>query len=125
MCLTCLNNELNSIEDYNREIRELLTTINCECCKSFPNFLLGVNEDLKILTLTKIKKRKIVCPDLAEKIEGFEGMVEARINHKLNSVLEQVDDASHELSDGLYLTRMNELKDINDMLTSIKEADHR
>jgi hypothetical protein len=52
-------------------------------------------------------------------------MVKKRIKNKLDNCLEQIDDCSHELQEHNYLNKMNELKDLNDMVGILDEADHR
>ena len=125
MCLGCLEKQLASIEEYGKEVGDYLATITCECCKSYPNFLMGVNNDLKVLTLTKIKRREQICLHGVRALKGFEDMLKKKVKAKLNSVVEQIDDAKHDLTDDKYLQKMNELKDLNDCLNGIEEADHR
>jgi len=125
MCINCLKKNLSSIEAYGKEINDYLTTITCECCRSYPSFLLGVNDDLKVLCLTKMKKEGQVCPNGIRHLTRFEGMVKKRIKNKLDNCLEQIDDCSHELQEHNYLNKMNELKDLNDMVGILDEADHR
>ena len=124
MCITCLKNELPVIDDYDKDVNERLASITCECCKTYPTFLLEVNTDLRVLCLTKIKRHEQVCPNGIRKLKQFESMVKLRIKNKLNDVLEQIDNKSHEYKEQDYLNRMNELKDLNDYVGILDEADH-
>ena len=56
MCIGCLRNQIECFENTKIEMEKELENISCECCKSYPRFLLSMNEDLKVLALTKIKK---------------------------------------------------------------------
>ena len=70
MCVGCLNNVLENIELYDKEVKKTLEGIQCECCKSFPNFLLGVNQDLRVLCSVKIKQYNC-CIMEVKKIKHF------------------------------------------------------
>lgn len=125
MCLDCLKLKLESIEEYDTRMRGFLESKTCECCKSYPNFLKEVNEDLKVLCLTKMKKYgENVCPHHLEKVKEFEGMVKRRISFRLNAVMEQLDDAKDELQEGHYLTKCGDLKDLNDFVAQLDTADN-
>jgi hypothetical protein len=52
-------------------------------------------------------------------------MVQLRIKNKLNNALESIDNCKEEINNQEYLIKMNELKDLNDMVKEIEEADHR
>ena len=125
MCIGCLKKNLSSIETYGNEVNDYLTSITCECCRSFPSFLLSVNDDLKILCLTKMKRQEQVCPNGILRLTSFEGMVKERIKYKLNKALEKIDDSSHEITSQSYLNKMNNLADLNHMVVVLDEADHR
>jgi PHD/YefM family antitoxin component YafN of YafNO toxin-antitoxin module len=125
MCISCLQNQLTSIEEYDRENSEYLAGIKCECCKSFPSFLLSVNNDLKLLCLTKMKRHRVVCVSGGEKLMRLEELVKQKIKNRLESVLEQIDDVKEELNDHLYLNRMDQIKSLNDMVGELDDADHR
>jgi hypothetical protein len=124
MCLNCLKLKLVSVENYDKEAREILKETTCECCKSFPNFCKEVNEDLKVLCLTKMKKYdENICHHRLEKIKEFEGMVKRRISNRLNACMEQLDDAKDEIKDGDYLFKAEGLKNLNDFVAEIDKAD--
>jgi hypothetical protein len=125
MCLGCLEKQLESIEEYGERVEEYLATITCECCKSYPNFLMGMNNYLKMLTLTKIKRRGQVCPNSILASKGIEDLVKKKVQENLTRALEGIDDIKCDITDDQYLTKMNDLKDLNDCLTNIEEADHR
>ena len=125
MCIGCLKKNLSSIETYGNEVNDYLTSITCECCRSFPSFLLSVNDDLKILCLTKMKRQEQVCLNVILRLTSFEGMVKERIKYKLNKALEKIDDSSHEITSQSYLNKMNNLADLNHMVVVLDEADHR
>jgi len=102
-----------------------LVGIKCECCKSFPSFLLTVSADLKILCLTKMKRCSVVCVSGVEKLMRLENMGRQRIKSRLENCVEWIDEVKEEITDKLYLTRMDQLKSLNDMVANIDEADHR
>ncbi len=57
MCNKCLSNLIESSNDYANNIQNHIETLNaCEGCKSYYNFLLGLNDDCKELCLAKVKK---------------------------------------------------------------------
>lgn len=125
MCFNCLNETLSSIEEYEKTVKDCLTTVECEGCRSYGSFLLGVNDDLKVLCLTKMKRQGEVCYNGVCQLMRFEGMVKKRIKNKLDGCLERIDECSHELKEQSYLNKMNDLKDLNDMVDVLDEADHR
>ena len=125
MCINCLKKNLSSIEEYDKEISEYLMTTTCECCRSYRSFLLNVNNDFKVLCLTKIKRQEQVCLNGIIKLTEFEGLVKQRIKNKLNFCMEQIDEKKDELHDGSYLNKMNDLKDLSDFIDILDEADHR
>ena len=127
MCINCLKIKLSCIEDYDKQIKEELNGMSCECvaCKSFPSFLLGVNNDLKVLCLTKMKRYNQVCINGIETISLFEGILKEKIKNKLNCCMENIEDIKEELHDVSYLNKMDELKSLYDFVKMIDEADHR
>ena len=123
MCVGCLNKVLESINKYDKEVKEFLDKIQCECCKSYPQFLLGVNQDLRVLCSVKIKQYNC-CITECRKIKIFEGMVRQRIKRKLNMAVEGIDGVKEDLKDNEYLMKMNEVKDLYDFVEEIDKADH-
>ncbi len=121
MCLDCLNNHLELVGKNETLLNEYIEENDCECCKRYYGFLLAVNDDLKVLLKTKIKLNTTIDKT---KVMHFEGMVKKRITNKLNCILEELDDAKEEMPDGQYLTKMNDIKGVNDFLNSIEKADH-
>jgi hypothetical protein len=124
MCINCLNIKLEQIGEYEKEVSELKDTLNCECCVSYLNLLLNVNNDLKILCLTKIKKQGQICPNVFLRLDYFESMVKQRIKNKLNDVIGMIYDEKENMKEHMYLKRMNNLKQLNDFVAEIDEADH-
>ena len=61
---------------------------------------------------------------IISKLSTLEDLVLKRINHKMRSVLDAVEENSNGMKEGCYLNKMNDLKDFNDFLESIKRADH-
>ena len=124
MCLTCLKRNLVSIEGYEKDTIEFLEKTTCECCRSFPNFLRELNNDLKLLCLTKMKKYdENTCSHQLEKVKEFEGMVKNKIRFRLNAVMEQLDGAKEEIKEGAYLKKCSELKELNDFVEVLDKAD--
>jgi hypothetical protein len=124
MCINCLTDKLSAIDKYENEVNEFKNSIQCECCISYHNFLLGVNDDLKILCLTKIKRNHHVCPRGIMKLFNFENMVKLRIKNKLNDALEYIDEKKDCSMEQNYIIKMNDLKALNDFLEEIEKADH-
>ena len=124
MCINCLNNKLEAIAECEREVKKHRDTLTCVGCKNYYNCLLDLNNDCKILVLTKIK-RNVVNSCEGRKVKKFEKMVELRIKNHLNFMLENIDDSKDECKEGLYLSRMNDLKGFSDFIENINEADHR
>jgi len=124
MCFNCLCIKLKSIEEYETEIKGDNETLDCECCKSYNNFLLGVNEDLKILCLTKMKRAEQVCPNGIRRLTKFEGMVKKRIQNKLTNCLECIEKQKENLGSGKYFVKMADLKNLSDFVDILDEADH-
>jgi len=123
MCVGCLNKVLESIDEYDKRVKEFLETIHCECCKSFPNFLLCVNQDLKVLCSVKIKQHNCCFMEF-RKLKHFEGMVRQRIKSKLDMAVEKIDEVKEDMSNNQYLTKMNDVKDLYDFVEIIDNADH-
>lgn len=121
MCLNCLNNHLELVVKNESHLNECLEETECECCKNYYEFLIAVNDDLKVLIKTKIKRNTVIDKT---KVMHFEGMVKKRISNKLNFFIETLDNEKDDMSDGHYLSKMNEIKGVNDFVNSIEEADH-
>ena len=112
------------IEEYENEVTEALASLTCDCCRSYPSFLIGVNNDLKILCKTKIKRHQEEVPQDIMKLTVFEGMVKRRIRNKLDDVMEQVYDEKENIDDSTYLNQMNDLKGLNDFVGILDKSDH-
>ena len=125
MCLNCLKKILAAIKDYEKGINKFLSEVTCECCRSYPLFLKSVNDDLKILCLSKMSRNKQVCLNKIRRLLTFEETIKKRINHKLMSVMEQIDNEKEDLSEGDYLNKANQLKSLRDTIELLEEADHR
>jgi ferredoxin len=125
MCKTCLLTHLPIIAEYEEEVKTFRAGVTCECCKSYYDFLLEVNMDYKVLCLTKIKRCEQVCPNGIRHYSRFEEMVKLRIKNKLTNALDIIDEGKDEIHEGQYLAKMNELKDLNDLMASLEKADHR
>ena len=124
MCITCLKRRLEAVDVYDKDVTEEMNSINCECCKVYSEFMLSINSDCKILCLTKLKKKSEICRHKRDKFTHFEGMVQLRIKNKLEFAVNTLFDKREHMNDGKYLNRMTELKDLNDFVVSIEEADH-
>jgi hypothetical protein len=123
MCVGCLNKVLEGIEEYDKDVKKTMENIHCECCKSYPNFLLGVNQDLKVLSSVKIKQYNCCIVEF-RKLKHFEGMVRQRIKNKLDMVVEKLDEVKEDITDNEYLTKMNNIKNLYDCIEAIDNADH-
>lgn len=130
MCISCLNNVLESIFEFETEIKDFISSITCECdnCdrKLWANFLLGVCQDLQVLIRVNIKINiKMETPSLCTaKLSQFEGNVRLRIKNKLTDMLEYIDEDKEKMESAVYLNKMNQLKDLNDYVVSIEKAFH-
>ena len=126
MCLSCLDNQLVSIDEYDKELTEFLSGMTCECCMSYPKFLKRLNGDLKVLCLTK-KKKHTETMDFQgwKRILTLEEAFKMKIDQQLQEVMEQLDDAKGELTDEGYLSKANQLKSLKDMVKNLEDAEHR
>ena len=125
MCKSCLENQLSVIAEYDETVKTARDKIDCECCKSYHNFLIGVNEDYRVLCLTKIKRCGQVCPNRIRRLCRFEEMVKLRIKNQLTYALEQIYEGKNEIHEGQYLTKMNDVKALNDYMEELENSDHR
>jgi hypothetical protein len=125
MCLSCLKNQLASFDDYDKCITEDLAKLTCECCRSYPSFLKRINQDLKVICLTKIKIHEQVCPKSIQRLVYLEMSVKQRVKESLQNTMEQLDEAKDDISEGKYLDKANQLKSLNDVIELMEEADHR
>jgi hypothetical protein len=126
MCLKCLTNELESIEDYNNRITEFLSEITCECCKSFPTFLIKINGTLKLLCLIKMKRHtEIMDSKKMMNLMRMEKGYKMEIDEKLEYAMEQLDDIKEDILDASYLNKANHLKSLKDMVKNLNDAEHR
>jgi len=125
MCKSCLLSLLPIIAEYEEEVKTIRAGVTCECCKSYYDFLIAVNTDYKVLCLTKIKRCEQVCPNGIRHYSRFEEMTKLRIKHRLTFALEKIDDSKDEIHEGQYLAKMNDLKNLNDLMEELEKADHR
>jgi len=125
MCLNCLQNHLDEINEFEIEITDYVVNKSCQCCLSFPLSIKSVIQDLKILCLTKMKKYdKDLCRCKLIKISVFENILKKKISTKLQECMEELDEKREKLNDNSYLNRANELKNMNDLMGKLEEADH-
>jgi hypothetical protein len=72
-----------------------------------------------------MSRNKQVCLNKIRRLLTFEETIKKRINHKLMSVMEQIDNEKEDLSEGDYLNKANQLKSLRDTIELLEEADHR
>ena len=126
MCNNCLTNLIKNIEEYQAKIeKHLEQNLISECCSVFLKFLYGICNDMKLLSLTKIKKNNQVFFNGFKKMKEFEEQLKYKIKIKLDSGLERIDDCKEYMKEQTYINQMNLLKDMNDTFEAIEEADHR
>lgn len=129
MCLSCLQNQLNSIEEYDKEIEEYLAEITCECCSSYPRFLKHINQGLKVIALAKMKRQEQVCPNGKLHILRMELRTKEKIKAELADAMEKLAEATEDpetpLCEGRYLEKANQLKALHEKLDELDDADHR
>ena len=125
MCRSCLQENLNSLEEFDEHINEAIKEITCECCRSFPLFMKSVNQDFKVLCLTKMKKYDHASPIQIRKTLAFEKAMTRKINEQLKEAMEQLDDQKDEMKNGSYLARANDLASLKNGLSVLEEAEHR
>lgn len=123
MCIDCLNNVVEVIDRYENDMCEFKKAVTCECCIDYLTFLLGVNQDLKVLCCVKIKQHTCDTNEL-KKITHFEEMVRLRIKNRLNFGLEKIEDSKEGMKNGDYLVKMNQLKSMHDLIKDIDNANH-
>jgi hypothetical protein len=129
MCLSCLRNKLDAIEEYDKEVEGHLAETKCECCASYPRFLKHINQGLKVVALAKIKRIGQVCPNGKRHIRRMELRTKERIKAELAGAMEQLAEATEDperpLCEGSYLDKANQLKSLHDFLDELDDADHR
>jgi len=125
MCINCLNTTIEDLNEYEKDISVYRDSIECLCCRGFPNFTIGVSQDLRVLCNVKIKKRDAYCLHSFYKLENLEESIKLKVKNKLTNAMETLDDVSHEISEIQYLTKVNELKKLNDLMGHIESQDHR
>lgn len=127
MCIGCLERTTKEIE---KMLEQGAGRDACSCpydCvdkKSYKIWLTTLN-DLKVITLTKIKKKGQVCIRGWTKLDKFEAVVKTGFKNKLDEYLDYTDDHKETLGSGIYLDTMNFLKRMNDLLQRIEEADEK
>jgi hypothetical protein len=124
MCVSRLIDYLEMINEFNKDITEQMNSINRECFNDNSEFVLSITSNCKILCLTKLKKKSEICRHTLDKLTEFEGMVQLRIKNHLERAVNAVFDNREHMDDREYLIRMNELKDLNEFLVMVEEADH-
>jgi hypothetical protein len=133
MCINCLQNELNSIKDYDKEVSEYLAKIACPCyaCASFPDFLKHINQGLMIVCLAKIKRgsEEGNCPHAFRRLIHMERKTKEKIKAELSNAMEKITEATEypemPLCEGKYLKMADELKGLHECMERLDEADHR
>lgn len=125
MCIQCLKLILKEIDTNDTFITSSNHTLDCPCCIKHTTFLRSVNNDLKVLCLTKMKKNSQACLHGLSHLTRFDETLKCKIKHKLQIYLEELDDNKQELSEIHYLNEMNNLKVLNDCLNNLEKADHR
>jgi hypothetical protein len=126
MCIDCLNNQLDEIEEYEQALTEFLDGITCECCKSYPSFLKDCCRNLKILCLTKKKKHTETMDYQGwRKLLTLEEAFKMRLDAQLQSAMEQMDEQKEGLTSENYLVKANQLKSLKDIVKQLDDAEHR
>ena len=125
MCNGCLTNAVEFVNEWVEERQTCVETTKCEGCKEYYTFLIRLSEDCKVLCLTKMKKNNEECVIQKQQVSKFEGMVKERIKNKLDALLDAIEEAKDKMICGTYLSKMNDLKDINDFVEHIEELDHK
>jgi hypothetical protein len=126
MCLKCLTNQLESIEDYNNQVTEFLSGTTCECCKRFPTFLIKINGTLKLLCLIKMKRHtEIMDSKKMMNLMRMEKRYKLEIDEKLESAMEELDENKDDMPDANYLNKANHLKFLKDTVKILNDAEHR
>lgn len=124
MCNNCLKIKIECCDEYDKRISEYVLNLNCEGCKNYYLFLIDLNIDFKILCLTLIKKNNETNSNKFSRLLKFENLVLKRIDNKMRYILDTIEENSSEMKEGCYLNKMNDLRDFNNFLESIKEANH-
>ncbi len=121
MCLNCLSLKLDVINKRQEHLCRLIEEdLECPCCIGFTEFLRDMNEQSKVLVLTKMKRGT----SLSAKVCKFEGIIKQRITDSLNEMMEALENHKEESEEGHYLNRMNNLKAVYDDVVDIEELDH-
>ena len=129
MCIACLNKHLASVEEYQKEVEEIILNINCECCRTYPEFLKHNLQGLKLICLTKIKKNTLRCPKSIHTLIHMETHMKQEIKKNLAGLMDTLTEATTDtekpLCEGSYLNKANQLKSLYDFIEMLDEADHR
>lgn len=124
MCLTCLKRYDEDMKADIKNLKEHFNKLTCECCISYYKVIIRVYMELKLLCNMKMKKYQ-VCSNCSEDYSSWELYCKTRIKTNLENILETVEEVKEKLSDCSYLSKMNSIKELNDLMKEIEEADHR
>ena len=72
MCISCLQNQLIAIEDYDKYLSEYLASVCCPTCALYPIFLKHINMRLKVVCHAKMKKTEEICPNKVRRLTLIE-----------------------------------------------------
>ena len=120
MCLNCLTKMREDIKSDIKDLKEKIDKITCEGCINYFKAIIKVNIFIDVLCSIKIQKYE----------DGFdyteeENEIKTMIKDDLESLLTAIEEMKEEMTDGSYLSKMNNIKELNDLMKDVEEADHR
>lgn len=123
MCIDCLKKDIKFIDERVTDLEEFIGSNDCDCCKEYAKFVLGIYQDLKFLCLTKVKKSKSVCNKKFLSLINMEQNLRLKVQDKLNYAIDNIYDCKEEMTDEKYVDKMDNIKCLNDLLESIYTTD--
>ena len=129
MCINCLNQLLTSIEEYDKEVSKHIAEITCECCRSYFSLLIHFNQGLKVICLSKLKRKASVCPNSIRELIHMEMTTKLKLQDDIADTMDKLTEATEKpeanLCEGEYLNKANELKSLYEMIGKLDEAEDR
>jgi hypothetical protein len=125
MCLSCLTNQLDYINECSNHVETFMMENPCDCGNCFINFVKKTYQDLKFICLLKIKRNKQSCPNGIQYLKHREIIKIEEIKQQLTNIMEQLFDEKETLIENDYLTKSNHIKDLNDIIEELELAEHR
>jgi hypothetical protein len=129
MCFNCLNKLLTYIEEYDKEVSKDIAETTCECCSTYYSLLKHFNGGLKVICLSKLKRKSGVCPNAIRNLIHIEMTTKLKLQDDIAEIMDKLTEATQKpeetLCEGDYLNKAKDLKSIYDMIGKLDEAEDR